>query len=273
MTHQRWTAMNPADRADLLDLPFDRASMAAVVDRCMAWCEEPRTSHTVVTANAAILSMMRTDPEMRDACRAGDLIVADGMSVVWAMRLAGTPVPERVPGVDLMSELLEKGAPRGLRVYLLGARREVVSRLAEVCKERYPGIVIAGWRDGYFTPADHPAIVEEIRAARPDLLFVGMPSPFKETWVERYRSQLDVPVIVGVGGSFDVHAGYVRRAPQLFQRMGMEWFWRFLMEPRRMWKRYFITNSEFLWRVGRQVVSRRILHRQQSWRGSARRAL
>ncbi len=249
--------MTFAKRAELLDLGFDPATMEAAVERCISWCEGPRLPRTVVTANAAILCMMRRDDELRAACRAGDLILADGMSVVWAMKAAGMPLPERVAGCDLMDRLLARGAEKGLRVYFLGAKPEVVAELARRCASLYPGIVVAGWRDGYFKESDHAAIVEEIRAARPHMLFVGMPSPFKEVWCERHRARLDVPVIMGVGGSFDVHAGYVKRAPAAFQSLGMEWSWRLLMEPRKMWKRYLTTNSEFVWVAGREVISRR----------------
>ena len=250
--------MPPSDRAELLGCPFDPVTMRAAVTRCVEWCLGPRAAHTVVTANGAVLCMMRSDPELRDACRRGDLIVADGMSVVWTSRLAGVPFPERVPGVDMTARLLEEASRHGLRVYFLGARREVVSALARRCAQDYPGLTVAGFRDGYFGPAEHAAIVDDIRRAAPHLLFVGMPSPFKETWCERHRLALDVPVIMGVGGTFDVLAGYVRRAPRLFQTLGLEWSWRLMMEPRRMWKRYLVTNSEYLWRAGGEIVKRRI---------------
>lgn len=250
--------MNREKRAELLDLAFDPTTLDAAVERCLSWCEGPRASHIVVTANAALLCMMRHDAALRAACRAGDMVVADGMSVVWALKAAGTALPERVTGVDLMERLLERGAARGLRVYFLGARPEVVLELTRVCRRRYPGLVIAGFRHGYFAEAEHGAIVEEIREARPDLLFVGMPSPFKDIWLERHRERLDVPVIVGVGGSFDVHAGFVKRAPEVLQGAGLEWSWRLMLEPRRMWKRYLTTNSEFLWVAGRKVLARRL---------------
>lgn len=245
------------ERAELLGLIYDRIRMDEAVARCMAWCEGPRSSHTVITANASIICLMRRDAELARACQAGDLILADGMSVVWAGGWAGVRFPERVAGVDLLGRLLAAGAERKLSVYFLGAKPEVVSRLAALCAERYPGLTVAGWRDGYFKPADHEGIAEEIRARAPHLLFVGMPSPFKEVFCERFRERMNVPVIMGVGGSFDVHAGVIKRAPRLFQRLGMEWSWRLLMEPRKMWKRYLTTNSEFLWLALREAVARR----------------
>jgi N-acetylglucosaminyldiphosphoundecaprenol N-acetyl-beta-D-mannosaminyltransferase len=245
------------DGVELLGLTFARIDLASAAARCIDWCMAPRASHTVITANASHLCMMRRDPELMASCRAGDLIVADGMSVVWALAAAGSPVVERVPGIDLMTRLLVDGARHRLRVYFLGARPEVVAALAADCARRYPGLIVAGYRDGYFAAADHPAIIADIRSRTPDMLFVGMPSPFKETWCQRHRDQLNVPVIVGVGGSFDVLAGYVRRAPGWAQALGLEWAWRLLMEPRKLWKRYLTTNTEFVWRAGREVVSRR----------------
>jgi N-acetylglucosaminyldiphosphoundecaprenol N-acetyl-beta-D-mannosaminyltransferase len=245
-------------RGELLGVRFDTLTMDAAVARCLALCEGPRRTQIVLTANASHLCMMRGDGELDRACRAADLTVADGMSVVWALRASGQPVPERVAGVDLMARLLAAAGERRLRVFFLGARPEVVSALARQAGERHPGLEVAGLRDGYFSPADHDAIVEQIRASGAHMLFVGMPSPFKETFCERHRDRLQVPVVMGVGGSFDVLAGFVRRAPVLAQRLGMEWFWRLLMEPRKLWRRYLTTNSQFIWLAGREIVARRM---------------
>lgn len=197
--------------------------------------------------------MMRRDALLRAACQTADMAVADGMSVVWALRALGRPVPERVAGIDLMTSLLAAGSTERLRVYLLGARQEVLDVLVRECGRRYPGVVIAGARNGYFTADDHAAVVEEIRASKPDMLFVGMPSPFKDVFCQRHRDRLDVPVIVGVGGSFDVVAGFVKRAPTAMQVMGLEWAWRLMKEPGKLWKRYFTTNTEFIWLVLREI--------------------
>jgi N-acetylglucosaminyldiphosphoundecaprenol N-acetyl-beta-D-mannosaminyltransferase len=201
---------------------------------------------------------MRHDPGLAAACRAGYLTVADGMSVVWTLRASGQQAPERVAGVDLMARLLEAAEENRLRVYFLGAKPEVVKTLVERCRALHPMLEISGFRDGYFGPEDHLAIVEEIRASGAHMLFVGMPSPFKEIWCERHRQRLQVPVIMGVGGSFDVLAGFIKRAPRWAQSMGLEWFWRFLMEPRKLWKRYLTTNSEFIWLAIQEIVARRL---------------
>ena len=246
------------DRLELLDCTFDRVTARGAVETCLEWCRGPRSPHTVITMNAATLCMMRRDPRLREACRLGDLIVPDGMPVVWASRLAGLSLPERVTGVDLMLDLLRAAAPDRLRAYFLGARREVVEALARRCSRELPRLVVAGFRDGYFEAAENDAVIRAIREARPHMLFVGMPSPFKETWCERYRRALDVPVIMGVGGSFDVLAGYVRRAPRALQSLGLEWSWRLAMEPQKMWKRYLTTNSSFLWLGAREILRVRL---------------
>lgn len=246
--------MSQGDRIEFLGCPFDRETMESAIERCLGWCRGPRAAHTVVTMNAALLCMMRRDAELRAACRGGDLVVADGVPVVWTSRLAGTPLPERVAGVDLTARLLAEGAAHGLSAYFLGARKEVVEELVRVCRRDHPGLRVAGFRDGYFGPGDHAGIVAEISRLAPDMLFVGMPSPFKEVWCERHRAALEVPVIIGVGGTFDVLTGYVRRAPRLLQELGLEWSWRLAMEPRKMWKRYLVTNTEFMGLAAREIV-------------------
>jgi len=244
------------DRAELMGCPFDRVTLVEAVDRAVAWCRGERRARTVVTMNAAQLVAMRADPELARACRAADLVVADGVPVLWAARLAGAALPGRVAGVDLMPRLLEAAARRALPVFFLGARAEVVRALASRCAERWPGLRVAGFRDGYFGPEEGPAVVAQIRRSGAAMLFVGMPSPFKETWCERHRDALGVPVILGVGGSFDVLAGFIRRAPGWMQRAGLEWLWRLGMEPRRLFRRYLVTNTIFLARTAVEVLRR-----------------
>lgn len=246
--------MARGERSELLGLQFERASMDPVVTQCLEWCRGLRTSHIVVTANASHLCMMRRDAALRHACQAADMAVADGMSVVWALKLLGRPVAERVAGIDLMNRLLAAASAEGLRVYFLGAKQEVLEAVVAHCAEHHPGLVVAGARNGYFTPRDHDALVEEIRASQPHLLFIGMPTPFKDVFCERHRDRLQVPLIMGVGGSFDVLAGVIARAPRAMQSMGLEWAWRLVMEPRKLWRRYLTTNSEFIWLVLRELV-------------------
>jgi N-acetylglucosaminyldiphosphoundecaprenol N-acetyl-beta-D-mannosaminyltransferase len=248
---------NVEGRTELMGCPFDPVTMADAVARAVSWCGGERRPHTIVTVNAALIVAMRRDPDLARACRAGDLVVADGVPVVWASRFAGAPLPARVAGVDLMGRLLEIASEHRLRVFFLGAREEVVRALVARCAARYPGLVVAGYRNGYFGRASDGEVADQIRRSGAAILFVGMPSPFKEVWCERHRPDLGVPVIMGVGGSFDVLAGFIPRAPRWMQAAGLEWLWRLALEPRRLWRRYLVTNTIFVARTLVETVRRR----------------
>lgn len=249
--------MSPTNRVSFLDCQFDAVTSEESAERVLHWCEGDRRPRVLATINAALLVMMRDDPALAQAVTNADLIVADGVPVVWATRMQGTPLPARVAGCDLMQELMRIGADKSLRVFFLGATQEVIDDLIAVCETTYPGLMIAGTRNGYFGEDDHDDIVSAVAASDADILFIGMPSPFKEVWGERHRDALGVPVIMGVGGSFDVVTGHVKRAPEWMQKAGLEWFWRFLMEPRKMWKRYLVTNTRFILLTARAVAGSR----------------
>ena len=244
-------------RLMVMECPFDSVTFDQAVDQVVTWCREATSAKTVMTMNAALLVAMRKDAALAAACRAGDLIVPDGVPVVWASSLVRQPLKARVAGCDLMQALLERGARERLRVFFLGARENAVAELAARCARDYPGLQVAGYRNGYFTEDDHPEIVAQIRRSGTDILFIGMPSPFKEVFAERHRDAFNVPVIMGVGGSFDVLAGFVKRAPASWQKVGMEWSWRLLMEPRKLWRRYLVMNTLFLAHVARDTVKSR----------------
>ena len=180
---------------------------------------------------------------------------ADEQSVVWAGRLLGVRFPERVTGIDLMERLLAEAQTRGLGVYFLGAKPDIVQRFVEVCRERYPRLEVAGWRDGYFD--DPTAVADQVRVSGARLLFVGISSPGKERFVDAMRDRLGPLLTVGVGGSFDVWAGVTSRAPQWMQRSGLEWLYRLVQEPRRMWRRYLVGNVRFLGIVASEWRARR----------------
>jgi N-acetylglucosaminyldiphosphoundecaprenol N-acetyl-beta-D-mannosaminyltransferase len=198
--------------------------------------------------NAAIVVAARKDRDLRRALLGCDIVSADGMSVVLASRLLGCPLPERVTGIDLFLALLQAAAERGDSVYLLGAEPAVVDRAAAAIRARLPGLRIAGWHHGYFWD-DEPAMVRAIRESGANMLFVGITSPKKERFIHQWREQLGVRLAMGVGGSFDVLAGKTRRSPRWMQRAGLEWLFRLLLEPRRLWKRYFVSNAAFCWLV------------------------
>ncbi|MDE1179734.1 WecB/TagA/CpsF family glycosyltransferase [Paraburkholderia sp.] len=178
------------------------------------------------------------------------MINIDGMGVVWGARLLGHAVPERVAGVDLFDRLLADAAEKGFPVFLLGATEQVVANTVARCSSLHPGLQVAGYHHGYFW-ADERAIVDKIRLSGARLLFVAITSPKKENFINRWKADLGVDFVMGVGGTFDVIAGKVKRAPVWMQKCGMEWLFRVVQEPRRMWKRYLSTNTHFAWMLGR----------------------
>lgn len=230
-------------RIELFGCPMDTATMAQTVS-CISDRIERRRFTQQASINVAKLVHMQSDPRLARSVTRCDLINIDGMGVVWAARLLGHDVPERVAGVDLFGRLLQEAARRGFPVYLLGATQEVVSATASRCTERYPGLQLAGYHHGYFWD-NEAAMVEKIRASGARLLFVAITSPRKENFIHRWQVELGVDFVMGVGGTFDVVAGKVRRAPVWMRRSGLEWLFRVLQEPRRMWKRYLVTNVRF----------------------------
>ena len=244
-------------RVDFMGAPFDTVDMSGAVDRILQWARSGGQPRSIITLNAGLLMGMRNHAALRRACLNGDLILADGKPIVLASRLLGDPIPHRVAGVDLMAETLAAGAGSKLKVYFLGAKQNVLEKLERVVAERYPGIEVVGSHNGYFTGAEHQRIIDDINASGAELLYIGMPSPFKEVWAEQYRDRLKVGVIFGVGGSFDVLAGEVRRAPVWLQELCLEWAWRLAMEPRKMWKRYLVTNTAFLLELAKLLLHRK----------------
>jgi N-acetylglucosaminyldiphosphoundecaprenol N-acetyl-beta-D-mannosaminyltransferase len=246
----------PASR-ELLGVPIDAMTMEEVlarVDEVIA----RRGRLKIGVVNAAKIVNMRRDQELRRDVLSSDLILADGMSVVWAGRLLGCPLPERVAGIDLMLGMLRRGNEQGYRVYCLGATDEVLNRAMARIAADYPKVKLVGQHDGYFPSEVEPVIAAEVAAARPDVLLVGMTSPKKEQFLARWGAQLGVPVCHGVGGAFDVLAGKVKRAPRLWQRLGLEWLYRVKQEPRRLWRRYLVTNALFVLLVLTEMVQQHL---------------
>jgi N-acetylglucosaminyldiphosphoundecaprenol N-acetyl-beta-D-mannosaminyltransferase len=200
------------------------------------------TQHVVV--NVAKLVNMKADLSLRKSVTSCDIINIDGMGVVWGARLCRHQVPERVAGIDLFLALIKEAAKQNLPIFLLGARQEVVAEAATRLLELQPDLVLAGYHHGYFWENEEE-VVEKIRGSRATMLFVAITSPKKENFINKWKDQLGVQFVMGVGGSFDVVAGKIKRAPLFLQKMGLEWLYRIWQEPNRMWKRYCITNSKY----------------------------
>lgn len=230
-------------RERVFDLPLDLLTMEESVELCHKLMGE--RGHWRADLNASIVLAALDDERLREYVEASAISNADGQSIVWASRILGVQAPERVSGIDLFEELIRLAPERGDRVYLLGARHDVVESVAKIFAAR--GVNVVGYRNGYWTPAEEAAVVKEIAASAPDLLFLALPSPAKEHFVLRNQSKLGVGLAFGVGGSFDVISGRLKRAPVWIQKLGLEWCYRFVQEPRRLLKRYLVGNTRFVW--------------------------
>lgn len=199
--------------------------------------------------NAASIIELVNNDILRKAINNSNLVNIDGISVLLALRFLGYQVPERVACPDLAEDILVMAEKRNYSVFLFGAHETSLQLSGKILQERFPDLIIAGYRNGYFKAEEELAIVDIINKANSDILFLGMSSPNKELFVEKYREILTVKYFLGVGGFFDILSGLKRRAPMWMQKIGMEWFYRFTQEPKRMWHRYFIGNSKFIWLV------------------------
>ncbi|HXF41501.1 MAG TPA: WecB/TagA/CpsF family glycosyltransferase [Blastocatellia bacterium] len=223
----------------------------AEIDKLIA----DKRPHYAAVVNAAKIVAANQDERLKQILLEADLVTADGMSVVWASRILGGPLKQRVTGIDLFERLIEHAAHRGLSVYFLGAREESVRGMVERFTNKYPPLRIAGYHNGYFEESESQSLAETIRLSGADLLFVAMGSPAQEYWIASNIENAGVRFALGVGGSFDHVSGLARRAPRWMQRIGFEWLYRLSREPRRMWRRYLIGNSVFIWLIARQRLS------------------
>jgi len=232
-------------RIEFLRSPMDVATMAETVSFIEDKVETATfTQHVVV--NVAKLVNMQKDAELADSVKACDIINIDGMGVVLGARFCGHTIPERVAGVDLFHALLAMSARRAFPVFLLGAEEAIVDKTTDVVENLYPGLKVVGHHHGYFW-GDEEAVVSQIKASGAKLLFVAITSPRKENFINKWQDKLGVVFVMGVGGTFDVVAGKVKRAPLWMQKYCLEWLFRVIQEPGRMWKRYLVTNSQFAW--------------------------
>jgi N-acetylglucosaminyldiphosphoundecaprenol N-acetyl-beta-D-mannosaminyltransferase len=239
-------------RIDFLGIPVDALTMEDTIKRIDEAIQAERpVNHVVINAGKVV--SMQTDRELYNSVVTCDLINADGQSIVWAARFLGKKLPGRVAGVDLMQELVKLASERKYKCFFLGAKEEVVKKVVNIYSSKYGPEIIAGYRNGYFTGAEEPELARQIADSGAQLLFVAISSPKKENFLFKYKGVLKkVYFTMGVGGSFDVVAGITKRAPRWLQKIGMEWFYRFIQEPKKMWRRYLIGNVKFIWLVIRE---------------------
>lgn len=241
------------DRIELMGCQIDNLSMEETLQKVEGFIATGRP-HQHVVVNVDKLVKARNDEQLRRIINECALINADGMPVVWASWILGKPLKARVAGVDLFEALMKRSAEKGWRVYLLGAREEVVLRVKEIFEGRYPALQIAGHRNGYWEAHEESDVVQNIALARADILFVAISSPKKEQFLSAYQERMRIPFAMGVGGSFDVASGRLRRAPLWMRRSGLEWFFRFLQEPRRMFRRYFVDGMAFFGMLAKELL-------------------
>ncbi len=227
--------INPLTKSE-----FVSAARSAVLDRKKV---------IQIGINSASVNLLFSNPEFKKSVQKAGLVNVDGISVLWALRFLGYEIPERVATPDLVDEILKMSETEGFSLFLFGAKEKSVLLCKSSIEKSFPNIKVVGYRNGYYSETDEPLIVDDINKANPDILLIAMPSPQKELFFSRYGKELNASYILGVGGYFDILAGLVRRAPNCVQKIGMEWFYRFIQEPRRLWRRYLLGNLKFLWTI------------------------
>lgn len=221
-----------AERVNILGVAVDAVTMPEAV-AAVEYYMDARAGVTVATANAEMIMRATKDAALRDVLAAAALVVPDGAGTVWAARHLGYRMPERVAGYDLVQELLRRAPAAHRRIYFFGAAPGVAEKAKEKAEQLYPGIKIVGVRDGFFSADMNDAIISDIRTARPDLLLVALGVPKQEKWIHEHLARLGVPVAIGVGGTLDVMAGVMKRAPRWMQKAKLEWLFRGMLQPKR----------------------------------------
>lgn len=241
-------------RREFLSTPIHALTMSETLGLADEAMRLKRPLHHVVVNVAKIVTMRKNDELYEDVATA-DVVNVYGKGVLWGARLCGITVPERVSGVDIMFHLFRLCEQRGYKPFLLGAEQVVLDAVIDRLGKAHPKLVIAGSRNGYFKADEEAAIVSQINASGADCLLVAMPTPRKERFTKRYRAELRPSFVMGVGGSFDVYGGKVARAPKIVQAIGMEWLFRVAQEPKRLWRRYYETNTAYGVLLSREVWS------------------
>lgn len=233
-------------RTLVVGCPVDSLDMNQTIEKIEETIKQKKICQHVAV-NVSKFMEMRKDPHLKKIIEDCQIISADGMPLVWVSKLMGNPLPERVAGVDLFQELIKLCSEKGYRPFFFGAREWVVKSVVDNYKAKYPDLNVAGYRNGYYSKEEEVSIAKTIRESRADMLFVGFSSPMKEIFLKKWMPVMSVHFCMGVGGSFDIVAGKTKRAPGWMQKTGLEWLYRVIQEPRRMWKRYAKTNPAFVW--------------------------
>lgn len=223
------------DQIKILNVNVDCVNLDEAMQKVEEFVLEQKPHH-IVTANPEIIYASNYNPELLGIVNHAALVTADGTGVVWASGQLGRHLQERVTGIDLVYKICEKAPQKGWKLFILGSAPGVADAAADNIRKMYPGVEIVGTQHGYFKPEEEPEIVEIIKKSTPDVLFVALGAPKQEFWISKYMDELQVPVMLGIGGSMDVLSGNVKRAPEIWQKMNLEWLYRLLSQPSR-WKR------------------------------------
>ena len=236
-------------KVNVLGVAVDKLTLNEALQRVEAFIKEDRL-HLIVTANPEIIMLARQDEQFAKILKQADLVTADGIGLLIGAKILGETLPERVTGIDLSSGIFRLAREKGWSFYLLGAAPGVAEAAAAKLVDKYPGLKITGWNHGYFQ--DSEPILREIEARRPDILLVALGMGRQEKWVWEHGHRLPVKLAIGVGGSLDVYAGRVQRAPELFQRLGLEWLYRLVRQPSRLGR--MLVLPVFLWKVLKAAI-------------------
>ncbi|KOP66182.1 N-acetylmannosaminyltransferase [Bacillus sp. FJAT-18019] len=223
----------PFPTVSVFDIPFSKLSMKDTVKYLTEVVQSRQQPHQVITANPIMVMTAVNNPAYKQMMQSAEIIVPDGTGIVWAAGVGGDPLEGRVTGFELLHELLKAGETYRWKFFLLGTTAEVIQEAAERLQMQYPAAIICGYRDGFFGPDEDAEVIEQIRADSPDILFVARGADNQEPWIAEHKEALQVPVVMGVGGSFDIISGKLKRAPKVFQKLRLEWFYRLLKEPTR----------------------------------------
>lgn len=250
---ERILGHNP--RITILNTTIDVLNVRETINLVEEYVRQKEPLH-LMGVNADKINELNENERLKQIVNSCGIINADGASVIKASKYLGKPLPERVAGIDLMQSLVKLSEEKGYTIYLLGAKQEVVEKTAEVLKDQHPKLNLVGFHNGYFIEQDWPNISSELKSYNPDFVFVGITSPMKEYLIEYLQDDGNNSVFMGVGGSFDVISGNIPRAPMWMQKSGLEWLFRVIQEPRRLFKRYFVGNWVFIkavWKEKRKL--------------------
>ena len=256
----------------LAGVKIDNFTMQEAINKIEGMIKEEKSSY-IVTPNAAHIVLLQKDEEFRKAYESASLVLADGMPLIWVSKFLGVPLKQKISGSDLLPKLCEVAAEKGFRVFLLGGRSGAALKSAEALKKNYSTLQIVGIYSPPFgfekDKTENDKITKMIISSKTDILFIGLGAPKQEKWIYTHYKELNIPVSIGVGVTFEFIAGIVKRAPKWMQKIGLEWFFRLLQEPKRLWKRYLIGNTIFillvlkeLFKKAMETLSKRCLQRR-----------